>query len=332
MRVNSKDPSAFLRGRNATDDRVDGKWEASNEQWWDWYLSLACEDDGPAPALRPMPPLPDLAALAPADLAAELAVPYPVPSEAIRTFRRDGYVKLKQVCSPRSLLMLRREWEVRFARALVDTPAMRFPSFEMMWTQDEVAGAFVRSRRLAGIAAALLGADAVRLYHDNALSKLPGCGRTPWHYDAHHYPIDSDDVVTLWAPLQPTPREMGPLVFARGIDTWRKIADLPFSKLDDSYDRGIIAALEENQVELDGDGFDFGEVSFHHARSLHSAGPNHTDAERMALAVTYFEDGARLIDEPSLINGDYEKFMPGIRAGERIDSPLNPVLYERNFA
>ena len=110
---------------------------------------------------------------------------------------------------------------------------------------------------------------------------------------------------------------------------WRRVANLPFSKRDDSYDRGIIAALREGDVEIHDDGFDFGEVSFHHARSLHAAGPNHTDGERMALAITYFEDGARLIDEPSLINGDYEKFMPGIRPGGRIDSPLNPVLYDR---
>jgi hypothetical protein len=41
----------------------------------------------------------------------------------------------------------------------------------------------MRSRRLAGIAAQLMGVDSVRLYHDQALFKESGGGRTPWHCD-----------------------------------------------------------------------------------------------------------------------------------------------------
>jgi hypothetical protein len=53
---------------------------------------------------------------------------------------------------------------------------------------------------------------------------------------------------------------------------------------------------------------------------------------RIALATTYIEDGARLIDSPTLISGDFEKFMPGVEPGEAIESPLNPIVYTREGA
>ena len=59
----------------------------------------------------------------------------------------------------------------------------------------------------------LISSPAVRLYHDNVLAKQAGCGRTPWHYDDHHFPLDTNDVVTAWVPAQPTPLEMGPLAY-----------------------------------------------------------------------------------------------------------------------
>ena len=322
------DASSFLNQSNASSDGIDEKWAANNEQWWDWYLSLAQDDgQGPGPEVA-MPPLPELSPPSMPELMEEHDSAYALPPEAIEFFRREGFVKLKQVCSPASLLLLRGALDELFAKALGDTPAMRFPSLEMMWTIDPVARAFVLSQRLARIAAELLGVDSVRLYHDNALSKLTGCGRTPWHYDAHHYPIASENVVTVWIPLQPTPKTMGPLAFARGIESWRRVADLPFSKFDDSYDRGIATAMRDGGVAVEDGPFELGEVSFHHTRCVHTAGPNRSSMARVALATTYIEDGARLIDSPTLISGDFEKFMPGVAPGAPIASELNPVIYK----
>lgn len=326
------DAFSFLEQSNASSDGIDEKWAASNEQWWDWYLSLAQNEGQDAEPQVVAEPLPVLAPPSMSELAAELDSAYAVPPEALEFFRREGFVKLQQVCSPASLLLLRRSLDGLFERALGDAPAMGFPSLEMMWTIDPVARAFVLSKRLARMAAQLLGVDSVRLYHDNALSKLPGCGRTPWHYDAHHYPIASENVVTVWVPLQSTPKAMGPLAFARGIDSWRRVADLPFSKFDDSYDRGIAAALREGGVAVEDGPFELGEVSFHHTRSVHTAGPNRSSMARIALATTYIEDGSRLIDSPTLISGDFEKFMPGVAPGEPIASELNPILYTNGDA
>lgn len=314
----------FLSDADAQRDGVVGRWSASNEQWWDWYMSLAVNaspvtrlQPGPRVAADVDPPL--------ALVAAELDREVQVSDEAKARFRDDGYVHLRDVVSSTALVRLRRAFIELFADAKL--PAMGFPSLELMWTHDPWCRAFVLSRKLASIAGQLLGVGAVRLYHDNALVKSPACGRTPWHYDAHHYPIASENVVTVWLPLQPTPLPMGPLAFARGLESYRLVERFDFDKFGTGYDQAAIEALRAAQVDVTPIEYDLGDATFHHTRSLHSAGPNCTDVDRMALATTYFEDGARVVDEVTMISGDYEKFMPGVGPGDVINSELNPVLW-----
>ncbi|MEM1028733.1 MAG: phytanoyl-CoA dioxygenase family protein [Myxococcota bacterium] len=319
----------LLAAENADGDDISRKWAADNQQWWDWYMSLAVNAEPAPQRLLPTPPWPDLARPSPSAHQEALDAPYDLAAEEIVRFQRDGYVKIEGLLDPAGLLSLRDDLSVMLTERVAGAADLGFPSLEMVWEHHEPTRAYVFSRRLARVAAELLGVDGVRLYHDNVLSKNPGCGRTPWHYDAHHYPIDHADVVTAWFPLQPLPVEMGPLVFALGMDVYKDIERLPFDKHGDNYDRTIMDYLREHEVPCDGAAYALGEVSFHHAFSMHSAGPNHYDTERMAIAITYFVDGARLLQAPTMISGDYEKFMPGVKPGDIIDSPLNPVLYAR---
>jgi len=346
------DAGRFLSSAHAADDAIDRPWDQDNQQWWNWYMSLAAPEElrsQPAPgAASTLPPVApgdaplasdevaatlDLADVPPAGqeaLEAELAEPYPVPQEAVARFRRDGYVKLKDVVSPRALARLRRVMSARLEEALGDQHGLSFRSGEMLWLRDPVFRAFVLSPRLGGMAADLLGVDAVRLYHDNALSKEPGCGRTPWHYDADHFPIATPHICTIWIPLQPVPRAMGPLAFAVGMDRWELARDVHFGKKDTSYDAEVGHRFRSHGVEVDDGPFDLGEVSFHHALSFHTAASNRTGVPRMVLATTYFEDGARVVDRPTMVSGDWQKFMPGVGPGERIDSAYNPVCGRRS--
>lgn len=313
--------SATTAAGAASDVAVE--WDRGNDQWWDWYMSLA---DGPAPsgpltepALHDPGPLPS-----DDELAAELAEPYPLTSAQVAAFRADSFVKLPAVLSPGGLERLRAR-----LRALLDAavdPSVGFQSLEMMWLDDALVRAAVLSPRIGGIAAGLLGADRVRLYHDNALSKEPGAGRTPWHFDAHHFPLASADVLTAWIPLQPTPREMGPLAFARGADTWRLVDGVVFDKHGTSYDRGVSETLRSRGVAVEDGPFAAGEMSFHSAHCFHTAGANRTTVARMVLATTYFADGVRVVQHPTMVSGDWRKFVPGAEPGQVVASGYNPVL------
>ena len=262
--------SATTAAGDASDVAVE--WDRGNDQWWDWYMSLADDPGHPGGPLVD-PPAHDPGPL-PSDeeLIAELARPYPVTDAQVASYRDQSFVKLPGVLSPGAVERLR----VRLRKMLdaaVD-PSVGFQSLEMMWLDDDLLRAAVLSPRIGGICAALIGAGRVRLYHDNALSKEPGAGRTPWHYDAHHFPLASADVLTAWIPLQPTPREMGPLAFARGADTWRVVEGVEFDKHGTSYDRGVSEAFRDTGVEVEDGPFAAGEVSFHSAHCFHTAGAN----------------------------------------------------------
>lgn len=313
-----------------SDTDVSQAWQDDNQAWWDWYVSLA-DNEGASAEPAVLPPLPEVALPTDAQVADELRAPYELGPDDAAFFRANGFVKLKDVLSPGAVMRLRAEL-VRLLsdafRTTLDGGARnRFLSLDMLWPDEPLLREYVLSPRIAKICADLLGVPRVRLYHDNVLSKEPGCGRTPWHYDDHHFPLDTHDVVTPWIPAQPIPLPMGPLAFAMPLDVHRLVERVPFNKADTSYDRGVAEVFAANRVAVDETPFELGEVSFHHNLSFHTAAANRTARSRIVLANTFYADGARLVDNPTMVSGDWQKFMPGAEPGGLAASPLNPVCW-----
>ncbi|MFK7735420.1 MAG: phytanoyl-CoA dioxygenase family protein [Pirellulaceae bacterium] len=332
MPENAQPGHQYLSGDHAKSTQTDIEWDQDNQQWWDWYMSLAENAPGegeenlielPKPATYPAPNE--------QALVEELSQPFSLSPSQVESFQSHGFIKLKNVLSPGALSLLRAEMATMFEEQS-EQLGSRFGSLEMMWEQNQAVRAFVFSTRLAKLAAELMGVGAVRLYHDNGLSKQPGCGRTPWHYDGHHFPIATEKVCTVWIPLQEIPDAMGPLGFAKSMDVVKLVEDIPFNKFDSSYDQRVNERLRDHGIEVDLSPFDLGEVSFHHNLNFHTASSNRTTIPRMVLATTYFEDGARVIDAPHMVNGDWRRFMPGIEPGQVINTPLNPILYPNHLA
>ena len=312
------------------DTDVSEPWDKDNQAWWDWYVSLAENEAADAPVVA-APAMPDVRIPSDEEVVAELAAPYALTGEQVAFFQANGFIKLKQVFSPGAVVKLRAEL-IRLLKAEFgvdpDQGARdRFLSLEMIWPDNALLRAYVLSPRLAQISADLLGVEAVRLYHDNVLAKQSGCGRTPWHFDDHHFPLDTHDVVTAWAPAQAIPMAMGPLAFAYPLDVHRLVDAVAFEKSGTGYDRGVADVFARNNVAVDETPFDIGEVSFHHNLSFHTAARNRTDRSRVVLANTYYRDGARIVDAPTMVSGDWQKFMPGVGPGDVAASELNPVCW-----
>ena len=312
------------------DTDVSAAWDGDNQDWWDWYVSLA-DNDGEITEFEAAPPLPDIPIPDDETIMAELAAPYELTEDAIVFFQVNGFIKLKRVFSPGAVLRLRalliERLTAAFGAGADGGVRDRFLSLEMVWTDHPLLRAFVLSPRVGKICAELLRVPAVRLYHDNVLSKEPGCGRTPWHFDDHHFPLDTNDVVTAWAPAQPIPLAMGPLAFAYPLDVHELVDAVAFEKSTTSYDKNVAQVFAKNDVSVDETPFELGEVSFHHNRNFHTAARNRTDQSRIVLANTYYADGARVVDSPTMVSGDWQKFMPGVGPGEVAQSPLNPVCW-----
>ncbi|MBV9270572.1 MAG: phytanoyl-CoA dioxygenase family protein [Candidatus Eremiobacteraeota bacterium] len=247
-------------------------------------------------------------------------------------YERNGFVQLSGVFDASFLLrfaepiareVVRRNTNTAPLEAR-DTYHKAFLQVTNLWRTDQIAREFVFGKRLAGIAAQLLGVEHVRLYHDQALFKEPGGGITPWHADQFYWPLSDDKCITAWVPLQPTPLEMGPLAFAAGSHRMGFGRDLEIS---DESERNLKRALENGRFREVVEPFALGDVSFHSGWTFHHTGPNQTASPRAVMTVIYIADGTRLIEpeRPQHVL-DWEAFMPGVLPGHVIDSPLNPVL------
>jgi hypothetical protein len=319
----------LLEEPNALGQELNQYWEQDNQAWWDWYVTLADnKDKGNATNFVDIPPLQDFDMPSDRELEDELSTPYSLTEGHHLAFRRDGFLRLPNVLSPPAVARLREELISLLNKTFPeDNRSKRFLSLEMMWIESPVIRQYVLSPRIAKISADLLSVKSVRLYHDNALSKEPGCGRTPWHYDDHHFPLETNDVVTAWMPAQPVPIAMGPLSFAKPLNVFNLIKNINFNKNDTSYDKRVTEIFKSNNVAIDSKPFEMGEASFHHNLSFHTAGDNRTSQSRIVLANTYFADGARVVKEPTMVSGDWHKFIPGVDPGEIAASKLNPICW-----
>ena len=260
--------------------------------------------------------------------------PHPLAASALAFYRENGFVKLRDVLSPDALRHFGRE----FTAKVVELNTLHLPLEERttyqkaflqvmnLWTTSETVRQFVFGKRLARIAAELMGTRGVRLYHDQALYKEAGGGHTPWHADQYYWPLATDRCCTAWVPLQETPLEMGPLAFAPRSHRFEHGRDLEIS---DESEVAVGAALEAQGLGQLEEPFRLGEVSFHSGWTFHRAGANRTDRCREVMTVIYMDVDMRLA-APRNRNQvvDRETWCPGAVVGERIETALNPVLYE----
>jgi len=264
----------------------------------------------------------------------EIDSPYTLGAEQIERFRADGFIKLKEVFSAEALeaygeaiteLTLANDPNKGVPMEQRDTYSKAFIQVMNLWRMDERAKALTFSKRLARIAAELLGVSGVRLWHDQALYKEPGGGFTPWHADQYYWPMATMNSVTAWIPLQAVPMDMGPLAFGRGshlIPAGREIG------ISDESEKQIAEHIEKHRLEQVYEPFDLGEVSFHYGFTLHRAGPNTTGRARKVHTIIYMEADQRLIEPRNASQQmDWESWTPTSEVGQVMDDPLNPVLY-----
>ena len=271
----------------------------------------------------------------PGNLRAELDEPFALSATAIGHFRSEGYVKLKQVFSPELLKFYGEAITRQVVRLNTLTKPMAerstyeraFLQVMNLWTKDETCRQFSFGKRLARLAAELMGVNGVRIYHDQALYKEAGGGFTPWHADQYYWPLSNDKTCTAWVPLQTTPLEMGPLAFAARSHRFEFGRDLEISDESEAKIREMLQAQNFTYVE---EPYELGEVSFHSGWTFHRAGGNSSPQARAVMTIIYMEDDIRLIKPRNQHQqGDWKGWLPGCKIGEIANSKLNPVLWSR---
>ncbi|MFK7937414.1 MAG: phytanoyl-CoA dioxygenase family protein [Saprospiraceae bacterium] len=262
-----------------------------------------------------------------------LNAPFTLTEEQISFYKKNKFIKVKQVLDAATVrhfneVISQKVDELNQNDVPLEqrnTYGKAFLQLMNLWREDEEIKKLIFSKRIAQIAAGLMQVEGVRLYHDQALYKEAGGGITPWHADQYYWPLTTDKTITAWIPLQATPLEMGPLEFSAGsqkIVAGRELA------IGDESETKIKQRLRVTNFPHVIEPFDIGEISFHSGWVFHRAGANATEQTRKVITVIYMDKDMRLKQpENDGQQNDWETWCPGVKVGDVINSPINPVLY-----
>lgn len=235
------------------------------------------------------------------------AIAHLLPTDdEIARFQRDGYYVSRPIFSPEDLARTIAAQD-RFYTGDHQHPLPSGSPFEVAvkpglrkhdyaaFTLDDL-WAVISHPAIAGIAAALTGADGIRFWHDQLLFKPPKAPsgdadallKVGYHTDRGYWrTCTSSDMITAWVPLTDITQAMGPLTVVPGSHRWGAddSEDLDgnfFTNDDDDL-------IDRIKTEADGQAVPLllkaGTVSFHHCRLVHGSPANVSDQARRSIAV-----------------------------------------------
>jgi ectoine hydroxylase-related dioxygenase (phytanoyl-CoA dioxygenase family) len=243
-------------------------------------------------------------------------------------FRDQGFVHVRGVLSPDEVTTFRMAVDeavaVRKARDMrrlhEKSPyEQSFIQCQYLWEDMPQIRPLTFHPRVTGIAAALIGAPRLRLWHDQALYKEPGGRETDAHQDHPYWPIAEDDTLTAWIALVPVDETTGCMGYVPGSHRGPR----QFVNIFTEPGSGA-ALLGKFPVAPTFVPCAAGDVIYHHGSTAHVATANRSGHMRCVYTAIYFRDGATRSAIP--------KHHPsvdraGIGVGEEINSAVTPVVW-----
>ncbi len=255
------------------------------------------------------------------------------------SFRRDGAVVLRGALGPDQVELLAAGVERNLAAPSelairTEEPGAPGAFFEDFCNWQRIAEfeRAVSELPLAATAGTLTGSSQIRLFHDHVLVKEPGTTtRTPWHQDQPYYCIDGSRTVSFWIPLDPVPRE-STLEFVAGSHadgTW--FMPRTFSEETPMvFEPGALADVPD--IEADRDAHEIlgwelepGDAVAFHMLTLHAAAG--TATRRRAFSLRLIGDDVRFAPRPHRTSPPFPGLERQLSAGDPMDHPLFPVLW-----
>ena len=225
--------------------------------------------------------------------------------EEQRDFDHDGFVVVRKMASPETcgelLAVIRDELqkpegplEYEADLGYPGAPSNREANggatlrrLQQAFNRHPLFAGWAANPNLLSCVSQLVGPDLVLplAHHNCVMTKQPRfSSRTAWHQDFRYWSFQRPELVSAWLALGPETAENGALEVVPGshamtLDTGRFDPNKFFRE-----------DLPENQDLLDSRRLitlEVGDVLLFHCLTLHSAGPNHTDATKCSLVFTY---------------------------------------------
>ena len=254
-------------------------------------------------------------------------------------FQRDGVCVVRNLLDSHEVAAMRTAIDCvmatpswRSVASAADEPGLFFEDF-CRWPDVPAIAAVARSKRIATVAASLMGSQSVRLHHDHVLIKEPGTTmRTPWHQDQPYYNIDGAQTVSFWIPVDPVPAAASLEVVARShLGPWL----MPRTFIDREskwFADGTLADvpdIEAARGEFDIRSFDMqpGDAVAFNMLSLHGAAGFIGPGRRRVLSLRYIGDDVLHAPRQWATSPEFPGLASEIPARAPFDHPLFPVVW-----
>ncbi len=178
--------------------------------------------------------------------------------------------------------------------------------------------------RLAAVAGALAGVDAIRVWQDQALIKPPYGNHTGFHFDDPYWSFYSRQAVSVWVALDEATIENGCLWYLPGTQLESRFELVPIAEnLGDIFKYypqwKTIAAVSAPCPA--------GSLVFHNPMIAHGAGVNMTPRPRRAMTVAYMPDGMTFNGQQSLLSSEY---VETLKLGDLLNNDqINRLVWRR---
>jgi ectoine hydroxylase-related dioxygenase (phytanoyl-CoA dioxygenase family) len=256
------------------------------------------------------------------------ATAYPLTEEQVRFYQENGFVQLRDVLTDEELAQAR--------TALAEVLAMQLDAQHDMtgnaeyrkvfvqkvnlWRVHEGFKKYVFSHKLAEIARRLTHAKQVRLWHDQALVKMPGDSKaSPWHQDLPYWPMQETDALSCWMALDDVYEANGCMAFVPGSQKLGRLEPINLTNPQDLF----ALASPDKKVPFNPilQPMSAGSCTFHNGMTFHYAGPNTTDKPRRAIVTIYMPDTVHFTGANHIVTGNL-----GLRASDVLEGERFPVL------
>jgi ectoine hydroxylase-related dioxygenase (phytanoyl-CoA dioxygenase family) len=247
-------------------------------------------------------------------------------------FRREGFVVVPDLLTQDELDRYGRATDEAVARrqrrdhrALADKSLYEQSFIQCMnlWEDSPAVLPLTFHPLIGQVAAALIGAESLRLWHDQALYKQGGGRLTDPHQDQPYWPIKETDNLTAWIPFNGSTMQSGAMGYLPGshlLGVAKFVNIFIADKVGDPLSDPAFKDVEPIFVEVPRGG-----VAFHHGLTMHLAKPNLSDRVRRVHTMIYFRDGSTRGSAFPHFSVERAK----IAVGAPIDSEVTPIVWPR---
>jgi ectoine hydroxylase-related dioxygenase (phytanoyl-CoA dioxygenase family) len=259
---------------------------------------------------------------------------------------RDGAAVARGVVSSDWIELMRAAIDAEMAGASPTAAeygreAGRFYGDFFLWLRNPDFRAFAFDSPLPELAARVMGSRIVNLLYDQLFVKEPGSvARTPWHQDLPYWPVEGEQIVSIWVPFDAAGPDNGVVTYVKGSHLW---GETYRPQAFDARNAGAFAAspyAPMPDIDAEPNRFEFlswivepGDVLIHKGLTVHGAAGNRTtDRRRRALALRYTGDDVHYSTRPGtfmeMASVRANVPAPDLAEGAAIGGPLFPRVWQ----